>query len=299
MDLRQYRIPRDIGSILRRQVYDENVKWYQPFIFTDDVITGTAAAWNAGADKYLCTPEDPPELRESFLRENMILGDWYRHLVDVIVASFPAQTSFLDFGCNMGHFGLDLASRGKRCMGIDVPRNEPGQALLKRITGIDFEFVPGQYDEETHSIPELDSQRSFDVGILSVVIMHLTDPHYAMRYFSERIRHGLFFSSLLVPGNGHFFKARITPYNRDKPLPHAFELVPTEPLAESLMRLSGFPHLYKIPYREGIDPRHSSHWGCWIAARTPIEPRVVERFELRHVEDRTDQYADARRVVHP
>jgi len=299
MDLRGCQIPTDISSILSRQISEQKVTWYQPFIFTDEVVAGTAAVWNAGADKYLCTEDDPAEVQESFRRETLILGDWYRHLTDILVASFPAARTFFDFGCNVGHFGLDLSARGKVYTGIDVPRNQPGKDLLVAITGIDFEFIPAQYSEEVHRIPDFDEERSFDVGIFSVVIMHLTDPHYAMRYFSQKIRHGLFFSSLLAPGDQHHFKARITPYNRSRSLPHTFELVPTEPLAESLLRFSGFPHLYRIPFRPGVDPGHSRQWGCWIAAREPVEPTAIERYGLTYVEDRTDRYADgAPRVVH-
>jgi hypothetical protein len=56
MDLRGCEIPHDIGSILRKQMA-EGVSWYQPFIFSDDVVTGAAAVWNAGANKYLCTED--------------------------------------------------------------------------------------------------------------------------------------------------------------------------------------------------------------------------------------------------
>jgi SAM-dependent methyltransferase len=231
-------------------------------------------------------------VRESFLRETLILGDWYRHLVDIMVSAFPAAHTFLDFGCNMGHFGFDLTARGKQCTGVDVPRNETGKRFLEQIIGIDFEFISAQYSEELHRIPDFVVGRQFDVGVFSVVIMHLTDPHYALRYFSKKLRHGMFFSSLLVPGNVHHFLARMTPYNRDKELPHAFELVPSEPLAESMLRLSGFGHVYKIPYREGVDPRHRSRWGCWLAAREPIAEEAISRFGLMYVEDQIDRYAD-------
>jgi hypothetical protein len=69
--------------------------------------------------------------------------------------------------------------------------------------------------------------------------------------------------------------------------------VPTEALCETMLRYSGFPHLYKIPYRDGVDPRHSRLWGCWIAAREPIPDSTIARFDLASVADRTEAFADA------
>jgi hypothetical protein len=292
MDLRPYPVPADIAAILEDQL-SRGVSWYQPFIFTDDVIAGTAAVWNAGADRYLCTEDDTAEVRANFLRETTILTDWYSHLTDVTVAAFPDGESYLDFGCNLGHFGVDLTNRGKLYTGIDAPRLLPGVELVRQITGVPFEFAATEYNENLHRLNDFDEQRRFDVGILSVVIMHLTDPHYALPYFASKVRHGVFFSSLLTGGNGHLFRARIRTHDRDRPLPHTFELVPTEALCETMLRHSGFPHVYKIPYRHGIDPRHSRLWGCWIAARAPIPDSAVSRFDLTPVADRTHEYADA------
>jgi SAM-dependent methyltransferase len=285
-------VPLDIAAILERQLAD-GVSWYQPFIFTDAVIAGTAAVWNAGEDRYLCTERDSAATRANFLRETTVLTDWYTRLTDIMDAAFPHADSYLDFGCNLGHFGVDLTRRGKRYTGIDEPHLLPGVELVQSITGTSFEFVGAHYDEDVHRVDDFDETRRFDVGILSVVIMHLTDPHYALPYFASKVRHGVFFSSLLTGGSGHLFRARIRTSDRDRPLPHTFELVPTEALCETMLRHSGFAHLYKIPYRHGIDPRHSRLWGCWIAARDPIPDSAVTRFELVPVADRTHEYADA------
>jgi SAM-dependent methyltransferase len=292
VDLRSYDVPAGIADILEAQIA-AGVSWYQPFVFTDDVIAGTAAVWNAGEDRFLCTARDSAQTRANFLRETLVLSAWYHWLTDIITTSFPDADSYLDFGCNMGHFGIDLAARGRTYTGIDVARNQPGVELLQRITGSHFEFTAGRYDEDVHRLDRFDEARQFDVGILSVVIMHLTDPHYALPYFAAKIRHGIFFSSNLTGGGGHLFRARIRLGDRNRPLPHTFELVPTEALCETMLRHSGFPHLYKIPYRDGIDPRHSRLWGCWIAAREPIPDDAVRRFDLRYVPDRVDDFADA------
>ena len=292
MDLRNCAVPAGIASILEDQLAG-GVHWYQPFVFTDEVIAGTAAVWNAGEDRLLCTERDSDVTRANFLRETAVLTDWYTRLTDIIDASFPDAETYLDVGCNVGHFGVELTRRGKHYTGIDRPEMRPGVELLQSITGTPFEFAGTSYDEDTHRLGEFDESRRFDVGILSVVIMHLTDPHYALPYFGDKVRRGVFFSSLLTGGNGHLFRARIRPADRSRPLPHTFELVPTEALCETMLRHSGFPHLYKIPYRDGVDPRHSRLWGCWIAAREPIPGDAVSRFDLRTVPDRTDDYADA------
>ncbi len=292
MDLRSFEVPADIAEILAHQIGSDKVSWYQPFVFTNDVIAGAAAVWNANGDKYLCTRSDPEATRKDFLREALILGDWYSHLTDVMLAAFPDSRTFLDFGCNLGHFGIDLVQRGKAYVGIDAPRNEPGVRLLQNITGIDFEFVGSRYDEERHRLDNFDEERTFDVGILSVVLMHLTDPHYAMPYFASKFRRGFFFSSAAIPGAGLAFRVRITRYNRDYRLPHTFELIPTVPLAEILMRHCGFPHIYRIPYRDGPDPKHSQRVACWIAAREAIPHEAATRFKLSEVADRSDDFTE-------
>jgi SAM-dependent methyltransferase len=292
MDLRAFPMPPDIAEVLRRQIEIDRVSWYQPFVFTDTVMTGVGAIWNAGGQDYLCTGSEPANVVEDFARETATLSDWYARVADILVAAFPDAQSYLDIGCNMGLFGIDLVQRGRSYTGVDVPRNAPGVRLLQSITGTDFEFLALPYDENEHRIRGLDDGRMFDVGILSFVIVHLTDPHYAMPYFAAKLRRGCFFATNLVPQPGHAFHARIRHHDRARRLPHTFELVPTEAMAESLLRFSGFPYAYRIPYREGVDPRNLRGSGCWIAAREPIPDEAIDRFALVSVEDRSGTFTE-------
>ena len=292
MDLRGFAMPPRIAETIQ-DLMAGGVTWYQPFIFRDDLIAGVAAMWNAGGDKYLYTASDPEETRRSALHEALRLTQWYAHVAELMVAAFPTARSVLDFGCNLGHFGFDLVPRGMDYCGIDMPRNEPGVRLLQELAGLQFEFAGSPYDEDHHRLAAFEGSREFDVGILSVVLMHLTDPHYAMPYLAAKFRQGFFFSTALLPGTGLDFKARMTHYNRGKPPPHAFELVPTVPLAEVLMQLCGFGFLYRIPYRVGVDPGNVGRTACWIASRAALPDDVVDRFQLSAVPDRIETFTEA------
>ena len=294
MDLRGYSVPPDIGRIIEETTTrrPDFVTWYQPFIFSKDVIVGTAALWNAGYDTVYCTEEDDDLKKETFLRESQRLGDWFDYINDILVASFPSARTFLDFGCNNGHFGFNLASRGKVYTGIDRERNRESYEIISKITGIQFEYIGDTYDEGTHSLRHLAEDRVFDCAILSSVIMHLTDPHYAMAYFAPKIAQGVYFSTLIIPGDEHKFKARMTTWRAKKDLPFVFEFVPTEPLAESLLRFAGFEYLYRIPYREGIDPDNTKRWRQWVAARRQIPQEAIDRFSLQVMPDRREEFAD-------
>jgi len=295
MDLRKYDVPENIAEILKgggkRKTDFDYVQWYQPFIFTDDVITGAGAIWNSGANEFYCTKEDTKKMRKIFLREAIILGDWYNYINNIMLDSFPNAETFLDFGCSNGHFGFDLTRRGKIYTGIDRESQRPSYELIKRITGIEFEWIDDTYNEMTHSL-KLNSTRQFDCGILSVVLMHLADPHYAMAYISKKIKKGIFFSTLVVPGHEHKFFARVRGYRINMPLPLSFELVPSEPLGESLMRFAGFQYIYKIPYRKKGNPRNTKRWRCWIASREPISDLAIIKYNLLEIPDRRETFAD-------
>src|SRR5262245_39468088 len=113
MDLRKFELPKNLEQILLEHK-KKNVPWYQPFIFNADLMVGTGAAWNSFGKvrQYVCTSADSAETKKIFLKENQRLGDWYSILVSMITDCCPQAKSFVDIGCNVGHFLFELVGKG-------------------------------------------------------------------------------------------------------------------------------------------------------------------------------------------
>lgn len=287
MDLRSFNVPSNIAQTLHEH-NGRGVMWYQPFIFSDQVVTGTGAIWNGGQTKYFCNAEDTPATREVFLTQARVLGDWYDTLVKMSLACAPEARTFLDVGCNVGHFGFALTKAGRSVTGVD--RTDLHHRVVRDIVGTSFEFIPEPYSERSHDIPALRG-RQFDFTVASAVSTHLTDPHYFLGYLGETTRQGVLLTTPLRQGEGLAFKARLPVWSRDKRLPFNMELVPTAELAEVLLTLAGFPYLYRRPFREG-DPANTSAWGAWVALRSPAPAEAVSAFGLEARPNLVEQHAD-------
>ena len=100
-------------------------------------------------------------VRDVFLKENIILGDWYDQLIRMVIEVSPASNTFIDFGCNAGHFCFSLKALGKRATGVDVWQE--CYEVISDITGMTFEYIQCRYNSATHEVPEF-HQRTFDFG---------------------------------------------------------------------------------------------------------------------------------------
>lgn len=287
MDLRDYTVPNNIEEIIKNQS-KEGLTWYQPFIFSEDVITGTGAMWNANQKSYFCTTSDSSSTKVAFLREALCLGNWYNTLNKIAIEVCPSAMNFLDIGGNVGHFGFDLTAQGKKVTVVD--RAVRSYQVVNAITGIEFEYIPDMYSEKSHEVVGL-RERKFDFTIASAVSTHLSDPHYFLGYLGTLTAKGMLLTTPVSTHEGSAFFARIPIYRRYKPLPYTFELVPTKDLAENLLRLAGFEYIYRRLFKKG-DPKNTQAWGVWFALKEPAPEEAVTLHELVLQPDKLSKYAD-------
>lgn len=292
MDLRGYSIPDDLAQRLRRD-RDENVMWYQPFVFRDDLMVGTGAFWNSGgvARSYIYLPGDPEPVRQAFILENNLLSNWYDALADMVVDCFPAAQNVLDLGCNCGRVCFALAQRGVSPTGVDVW--DRCYETVRDITGISFEYIHDAYDSMTHRVESLEG-RTFDAALAIAVSTHLTDPHYFIRYLSDLAPNGGVVATPIVPGGEYeaSWKVRVPNWRRERTLPDLIEFFPTACAMELMLQ-----SVHRYVYRQGArptDPKNIRNaWGVWVVSATPIPNPILEKHALTLVPPRLDRVADA------
>jgi SAM-dependent methyltransferase len=288
MDLRGYSVPKEIDEIIRTHEARKLI-WYQPFIFSDTAIVGTAAAWNntLGIRKYACTDADPPEVRRVFLEQNARLGDWYETLVAMCLACSPESQEFLDLGCNAGHFSFQVAKLGKKATGVDVWKD--CYQFVSDILGVSFEYLNERYDSATHGVPSLEG-RKFDFVFASAIQTHLSDPHFFMAYTNRLARHGLLYTTPVIAGTDPYLRLRITAGRREREMPERFEFLPTVSAMELLLQCMR-PFVYRRA-SQSTDPKNTSLWGTWIALDHEIPEAVAQKFHLSRTPNRIEQFAD-------
>lgn len=288
MDLRGYKVPANIDEILRDQT-SRGLVWYQPFIFSDTAIAGTGAAWNnsIGIRNYICTDEDPENVRSVFLSENRRLGDWYGELVRMVIACSPKSEEFLDLGCNVGHFSFELTAAGKKATGVDVW----GECyeFVSEITGLSFNYVNQRYDSALHQVPSL-GERTFDFVIASAIQTHLSDPHFFMGYTNRIARHGLLYTTPVTSGQDPTLRLRITQGRRTRPVPERFEFLPTVAAMELILQCMR-PFVYRRATQVS-DPKNTAQWGTWIALSHALPEGVMNDYHLTLTIGRVNQFAD-------
>jgi len=290
MDLRSYTIPGNINDILAEH-RKRGLVWYQPFIFSNTAIVGTGAAWNSGKlaiRQYICTDQDSEEVQKVFLEENLRLGNWYENLVNTVVDCFPTANSFLDIGCNVGHFCFNLVQRGfSSVTGVDS--HSECYNLISETTNLGFEYVQGRYSSALHIIPEL-SDRKFDFAIASAVSTHLSDPHFFLAYASQLATNGMLVTTPVVPYEEPVFRHRITMGRRNRPLPERFEFLPSVSAMEIMLQ-SVYPYVYRRPFVNG-DPKNTQKWGVWFCSISPIPEDKLLQNGLVTTKDRIEEFAD-------
>lgn len=294
MDLRGYKVPADIGKLLGT-LSDKGPVWYQPFIFTDKVITGTGALWSGGIrdGALYCTESDPEERRQVFLKQAIILGDFYHRLVDLIQGvsgdAFASQ-SYLDVGCNVGHFCFDLVKRGAlNVTGIDTMPSS--YKVVSDITGLRFNYVTQMYSEVEHRVTGVGTA---DVSLAIAVSTHLCDPHYFIRWLSDNTKRMMLIVTPLFQGDGSYFLARQPVWRKTRPLPHFYELVPTRVLLINMLRAAGFPEVYELTARPDWPASMVKNWGAFLALKTgvAVNANVTRDFVLVEAPDYRDECSD-------
>jgi SAM-dependent methyltransferase len=287
MDLRKFKKPDNIDELVRDDG-EKNSKWYQPFIFRDDLITGYCGPWALRAPSNVCTVEDPIEFRQNFLNEALKLGEFYDKLNRIIIGAVPTCKEFLEIACNAGHLCFDLTRQGKKVTGVDLWQSS--YDVVRNITNIEFEYLNLRYSIKNHSIPEL-GERVFDFVITINFANHLIDLPYFINYVGSKATKGILFACLISYNETPALKLRIRAGRKDNPLLYRFEYVPSSSAIELMLYSLKFKYVYHYQYNEE-DPEYTKSWGIWLVTNEVMAKEVLLKCGLTLVKNKVDVYAE-------
>jgi hypothetical protein len=169
---------------------------YQPFIFSDDFISGIGYCWLTGEmiiamDRATDSayqwkaPQIPlipvhgyitTDRWRLFLECNTKLRAMYDSWIDRTIAGLDSQMNYsvIDTAANAGYFLYRFKERGAgNCIGYDLLDFSSAYATLNNLMGSDVRFKDQSYSMATHTIPGCPSA---DVVISSAIMCHLSDP---------------------------------------------------------------------------------------------------------------------------
>ena len=191
MDLRKYSGGRVDEKLLL------SLWWYQPYIFSDDIVSGIAPTWFLpGCNKSIIKRSDCPKYFDRFWRLSNQAAQMYRNWFDVLCDTSGInlnQASLFEIACNTGYFLFLGRMRGiGYCVGIDKADLLLQRSILSDLTGIrDIDFREGRWLSESHSIEGLQSHETFDLVIATAFFQHVSDPLHLLRELSCRTRKAL------------------------------------------------------------------------------------------------------------
>ena len=195
MDLRKYN--QNISSLISEKEL-LSLWWYQPFIFSESIISGAApSAFMKGMKKTIVERNIDKDVFTRFQHfSNCMIStyeDWLRALIQEI--NFNGQhlhaTSVFELACNTGYFLMRLREEGGagKYVGIDKADLSVQRSLLKKITGInDIEYRPGKWLADSHLIEGLSSDEQYDVVICNSFIEHISNPLNLINELAKRTR---------------------------------------------------------------------------------------------------------------
>lgn len=288
MDLRKFKMPENLYELVTKSDGEKTSRWYQPFIFRDDLITGSCGPWALRTPSQVCTSEDPLEIRQAFLREAIKIGDYYDKLNRILIESIPNAHKILEIGCNAGHLCFDLARQGRQVTGVDIWKAT--YEIIKNIIGVEFEYLNTKYNSRTHMVPELQT-RTFDVAITVNLANHLIDLPYFTSYIGSKATKGILFVCLTIPGETPILKLRIRAGRKDNPLLQRFEYLPATSAIELMLYSLNFKYVYRCQHCKE-DPSYTKNWGVWLVLNKEISEEITLKYNLCLVKNRVEEYAD-------
>ena len=263
MDLRKFNLSRqDIDLAV-------SVLNYQPFIISNDILTGVAYSWiyddDGGRRVYSRNEfvfdrgECKPELFERASIANHQLRLIYDSILDTVAEQFPG-CSFADRACNNGYFVIGAAQRGMtNCIGYDGADYSDSFAFLNRVVGVETKFLQTQYDSWRHWA---DGFEISDVVLASQVMQHISDPLYFLSFLASRAKKALvLFTGMGDTNNFQVYYQDPNRFYANKPFPTGFDndVGLSKGLLFKSLDLLGFDEIIEIPRRDNWLPQ--SWWG--------------------------------------
>jgi hypothetical protein len=199
MDLRKFNLSAN-QIVMAKQCLN-----YQPFIISDDIITGVAYSWlhhqDGGRRTYgpqefvFDRAKEAEDTWNKAYDANRRLATMYDCFLDHIVDRF-AGCSLADMACNNGYFIIGAAQRGlAKCTGFDQANYLPSVSFLRSLTGVDVEFRHSSYDSWSHIVNGFEPH---DIVVASQIMQHISDPLFFLSFIASRAQKAL----LLFTGMG-------------------------------------------------------------------------------------------------
>jgi len=241
---------------------------YQPFVFSNDVITGAGyefaqSAEGAGLVHTNRIPKEfnlkspglqrhliDSEIADDFKVHNEQLSSFYQSIIDMTLSKTgeAVDLTFADVGSNCGYFPLELSKRGaKKVVGFDSENYTEPYKLLNSILSTSAEFQHTAYDPVRGEIP--DAGR-FDVVFSVAVLLHLSDPLAHLAFLGKMAKKALFVWTPTSDDGDDELVVRYHSQNRyyeNSKFPHCFDVVILSPaMLRRSLELMGFTEIHEL-----------------------------------------------------
>ena len=176
--------------------------WYQPYIFSNDLICGVAPSWFIkGIEETIMDRETVGSRFNKCWNINQRMINMYEDWTDALVEYSNLslkESSVFELACNTGWFLMNLKERGAlKCVGIDKKSLDKQRAILRNFSGIDgIDFRNGHWSPyDNHSIIGLEESEQFDITVCTSFLEHMSDPLNLINELSKRTRKALLLSA--------------------------------------------------------------------------------------------------------
>jgi hypothetical protein len=254
MDLRKFNLCAD-QVVTARQCLN-----YQPFIITDQIITGVAYSWlhhqDGGRRVYglhefvFDRATEAEDTWNKAYDANRRLATMYDCFLDHIADRFKG-CSLADMACNNGYFVIGAALRGLgKCTGFDHGDYSTSISFLCSLTGAKVEFRHQAYNSWTHVVHDFEPH---DVVVASQIMQHISDPLYFLSFIASRAQKAL----LLFTGMGDTDELMVyyqqpNRFYKDAKFPVCFDndVGLSRGLLYKSLEMLGFDEIVEIPWEE-------------------------------------------------
>lgn len=254
MDLRRFNLSYD-QIVTARQCLN-----YQPFIISDEVITGVAYSWlhhqDGGRRTYglhefvFDRAIEAEDVWNQAYDANRRLATMYDCFLDHVAERFRG-CSLADMACNNGYFVVGAALRGlSKCTGFDHGDYSSSMSFLSSLTGVDVEFRQRSYDSWTHIVKDFEPH---DIVVASQIMQHISDPLYFLSFIASRAKKAL----LLFTGMGDtdeflIYYQQPNRFYKDASFPVCFDndVGLSRGLLFKSLDMLGFDEIVEIPWQE-------------------------------------------------
>jgi len=266
MDLRPYNVNEE-QLCLASNLGLRGLLCYQPFIFSDDVVTGAGYEFAKHAEgagmvytsrigelnpnaASLKRNLIDPEIADDFKVHNQQLDNLYQSMINLTMSHLgqPSDFTFADIGSCCGYFPIELSRRGaKQAVGFDVANYTQSYALLNQILGTSAEFRNISYDSASGNIP---NAGTFDIVFSVAVVLHLSDPLAHLAFLGRTAKKAIFVWTATSDEPEDELLVRYHSQNRyykDKKFPHCFDVVLLSPgMLKKSLELMGFTEIHEL-----------------------------------------------------